>query len=65
MRRAQTISFWDVYMGLAILIVLENVLDPPPAIVLLGSLAYFGAALLVIGRRRSDHEGEVPPRRHD
>lgn len=68
MIRALTIRFGVMCVGAIPLVILANVLNAPPALVLLTYLGYMGAGALIIGNYCAAHQDEIParaPQRHD
>lgn len=68
MIRALTIRFAVMCAGAIPLVILANVLNAPPALVLGTYFAYMGAGALIIGNYCVAHQDEIPTRaqqRHD
>ena len=62
MIRAQTIRFAVMCVGAIPLVILANVLNAPPALVVGSFYAYLGAGALIIGNYCAAHEDEIPTR---
>jgi hypothetical protein len=68
MIRALTIRFGVMCAGAIPLVILANVFDAPPALILGTYFAYMGGGALIIGNYCLAHQDEIParaPQRHD
>jgi hypothetical protein len=62
MIRALTIRFVIMCAGVVLLVILANVLSPPPALILGTYIIYMVGSALIIGNYCIDHEDEIPTR---
>jgi hypothetical protein len=62
MIRALTIRFAVMCAGIVPLVILANVFNPPPALILGTYFVYMIGGALIIGNYCIDHEDEIPTR---